>query len=259
MRSDLVETERGWEMDFEDMERKIVSENVKLLILCSPQNPTGRVWTREELRRTGEMCLEHGVLIVSDEIHFDITYPGHDHTVFASISGDFAANSVVLTAPSKTFNIAGMTISNVLTPDPALRERVRAAISRDMGGYFNAFGYAACEAAYKNGEGWLDECLKVLEGNCRLFTDYLRERIPVLRCHMPDGTYLAWMDCRDTGLDREGLDSFLHGDAKFYSESGAVFGEGYELFHRVNLACPRRYVEAGLERLEAAAKKRGLI
>ena len=136
---------------------------------------------------------------------------------------------------------------------------MRAAIARDMGGYFNAFGYAACEAAYKNGEGWLEECLKVLEGNCRLFTDYLRERIPVLRCHMPEGTYLMGMDCRRTGLDRAELDSFLHKDAKFYSESGAVFGEGYELFHRVNLACPRHYVEAGLERLEAAAKGRGLI
>lgn len=259
VRTDLVETERGWEMDFEDMERKIVSENVKLLILCSPQNPTGRVWTREELRRVGEMCLAHGVMVVSDEIHFDICYTGHEHTVFASISEDFAANSVVLTAPSKTFNIAGMTISNVLTPNPELRERVRAAIARDMGGYFNAFGYAACEAAYKNGEGWLEECLKVLEGNCRLFTDYLRERIPALRCHMPEGTYLMWMDCRRTGLDRAALDIFLHKDAKFYSESGAVFGEGYELFHRVNLACPRHYVEAGLERLEAAAKGRGLI
>ena len=166
VRTDLVETERGWEMDFEDMERKIVSENVKLLILCSPQNPTGRVWTREELRRVGEMCLAHGVMVVSDEIHFDICYPGHEHSVFASLSDEFAANSVVLTAPSKTFNIAGMTISNVIIPSTQLRERVKETVSRDMGGYFNSFGYAACEAAYKSAEPWLDECLKVLEGNC---------------------------------------------------------------------------------------------
>lgn len=125
------------------MERKIEREQVKLYILCSPQNPTGRVWTREELSRVGEICLRHGVKVVSDEIHFDITYPGHEHSVFASISEELAANSVVLTAPSKTFNIAGMTISNVVISNPELRERVKATWRATMGGYFNSFGYAA--------------------------------------------------------------------------------------------------------------------
>ena len=241
------------------MERKIAQENVKLYILCSPQNPTGRVWTRTELTRVGEMCLRHGVKVVSDEIHFDICYPGHEHSVFASLSDEFAANSVVLTAPSKTFNIAGMTISNVIIPSTQLRERVKETVSRDMGGYFNSFGYAACEAAYKSAEPWLDECLKVLEGNCRLFTDFLRERVPAFSCHMPEGTYLAWMDGRRTGLGPEELTRFLHGEARFYTEPGDVFGSGYELFQRVNLACPREYVEKALLRLEAAAKARGLI
>ena len=259
VRSDLLELEGRYVFDFEDMERKIAQENVKLYILCSPQNPTGRVWTRTELERVGEMCLRHGVKVVSDEIHFDICYPGHEHSVFASLSDEFAANSVVLTAPSKTFNIAGMTISNVIIPSTLLRERVKETVSRDMGGYFNSFGYAACEAAYKSAEPWLDECLKVLEGNCRLFTDFLRERVPAFSCHMPEGTYLAWMDGRRTGLGSEELTRFLHGEARFYTEPGEVFGSGYELFQRVNLACPREYVEKALLRLEAAAKARGLI
>lgn len=259
VRSELLEQDGKYVFDFEDMERKIEQEHVKLYILCSPQNPTGRVWTRAELERAGEMCLRHGVKVVSDEIHFDICYPGHEHSVFASISEELAANSVVLTAPSKTFNIAGMTISNVVVPNPELRERVKATVARDMGGYFNSFGYAACEAAYKSSGPWLDECLKVLEGNCRLFTDFLAERVPVFSCHMPEGTYLAWMDGRRTGLSPEELTEFLHKDARFYTEGGDVFGSGYELFHRVNLACPREYIEKALLRLEAAAKARGLI
>lgn len=259
VRSELLEQDGKYVFDFEDMERKIERENVKLYILCSPQNPTGRVWTRAELERVGEMCLRHGVKVVSDEIHFDICYPGHEHSVFASISEELAANSVVLTAPSKTFNIAGMTISNVIVPNPELRERVKATVARDMGGYFNSFGYAACEAAYKSSGPWLDECLKVLEGNCRLFTDFLAERVPVFSCHMPEGTYLAWMDGRRAGLSPEELTEFLHKYARFYTEGGDVFGSGYELFHRVNLACPRECIEKALLRLEAAAKVRGLI
>lgn len=259
VRSELLEQDGKYVFNFEDMERKIEQEHVKLYILCSPQNPTGRVWTRAELERVGEMCLRHGVKVVSDEIHFDICYPGHEHSVFASISEELVANSVVLTAPSKTFNIAGMTISNVVAPNPELRERVKATVARDMGGYFNSFGYAACEAAYKSSGPWLDECLKVLEGNCRLFTDFLTERVPVFSCHMPEGTYLAWMDGRRAGLSPEELTEFLHKDARFYTEGGDVFGSGYELFHRVNLACPREYIEKALLRLEAAAKARGLI
>ena len=259
VRSELLEQDGKYVFNFEDMERKIEQEHVKLYILCSPQNPTGRVWTRAELERVGEMCLRHGVKVVSDEIHFDICYPGHEHSVFASISEELAANSVVLTAPSKTFNIAGMTISNVVAPNPELRERVKATVARDMGGYFNSFGYAACEAAYKSSGPWLDECLKVLESNCRLFTDFLTERVPVFSCHMPEGTYLAWMDGRRAGLSPEELTEFLHKDARFYTEGGDVFGSGYELFHRVNLACPREYIEKALLRLEAAAKARGLI
>lgn len=259
VRSELVIRDGKYVMDYEDMERKIEQENVKLYILCSPQNPTGRVWTREELERVGEICLRHGVRVISDEIHFDLVYPGSEHCVFGSISESFAANSVVLTAPSKTFNIAGMTISNVIVSDPDIRGRVASVISRDMGGYTNSFGYAACEAAYKFAEPWLNECIKVLEGNCRLFTEFLRERVPVFTCHMPEGTYLAWMDCRRAGLEKAELDGFLFNDAYFYSEGGEVFGSGYELFHRVNLACPRQYVEKALLRLEAAAKARGLI
>lgn len=259
VRSDLVLRDGRYVMDLEDMERKLADPSVTAYILCNPHNPTGRVWTREELETVGSLCLKHGVKVISDEIHFDIAYAGHPHTVFASVSPELAAVTVTLTAPSKTFNIAGMTISNVIVSDPALRERVWAVMERDMGHYINAFGFAACEAAYKHCTYWVEECLKVLKDNCDYFRAFLRERVPVFSCNEQEGTYLVWMDCSKAGLAPAELDAFLWNDARFYSEQGGVFGEGYELFHRVNLACPRKYVEAAALRLEAAAKTKGLI
>lgn len=259
VRSDLVLRDGKYVMDMEDMEKKLSDPDLTAYILCNPHNPTGRVWTEEELRAVGELCLKHNVKVISDEIHFDITYPGHPHSVFASISPELAYISVTLTAPSKTFNIAGMTVSNVIISNPALREAVWATMDRDMGHYINAFGFAACEVAYKSGGPWLDECLVVLKDNCDWFRDFLRERVPVFSCQEQEGTYLVWMDCTKAGLSANELDALLWNEARFYSQQGGVFGPGYELYHRVNLACPRKYVEAAALRLETAAKARGLI
>ena len=259
VRSDLILEDGRYVMDLEDMERKIVSENVKLFIFCNPHNPTGRVWTAEELNALGDICLRHNVLVVSDEIHFDLTYPGHEHSVFASLSAELSDITVTLTAPSKSFNIAGMTISNVIISNPELRERVGRIIDQDMGHYINAFGFVACEAAYRDGETWLNDCIKVLNHNCSWLRSFLSERVPIFSCNEQEGTYLVWMDCSGAGLEPEELDNFLWQEAKFYSQRGSVFGQGYELFHRVNLACPFEYVEKAALRLEAAAKARGLI
>lgn len=258
-RSDLVLRDGKYVMDMEDMERRLSSPEVTAYILCNPHNPTGRVWTREELLAVDALCRRYGVRVISDEIHFDIAYPGHPQTVFASLSPEAAANTVTLTAPSKTFNIAGMTVSNVIISDSALREKVWGVMRRDMGHYINAFGFAACEAAYRCGADWLDGCLGTLEHNCGWFRAFLAERVPVFSCCGQEGTYLVWMDCSRAGLSPAELDGFLWNDARFYSEQGGIFGEGYELFHRVNLACPFEYVEAAALRLEAAAKRRGLV
>ena len=259
VRSDLVLKNGRYVMDLEDMERKLSDPAVTAYILCNPHNPTGRVWTREELAAVGALCRKHGVKVISDEIHFDIAYPGHPHTVFAAVSEELAEISVILTAPSKTFNIAGMTISTVIVPNDALRQRVWDVVEKDMGHYINAFGFAACAAAYKKCTPWLRECLAVLKGNCDYLRSFLAHRVPVFSCHEQEGTYLVWMDCTASGLSPDELDRFLWDDARFYSQQGGVFGAGYERFHRVNVACPRAYLEKACLRLEAAAKAKGLI
>jgi cystathionine beta-lyase len=259
VRSDLTLRGGRYQMDWEDMERKLSDPSVTAYILCNPHNPTGRVWTRQELTAVGELCLRHGVKVISDEIHFDITYPGHPQTVFASLGGEMAENAVILTAPSKSFNIAGMTVSNVIVPGEALRRRVWDTLETDMGHYINAFGFAACAAAYDRCAPWLEECLTVLKGNCDYLREFLARRVPVFSCREQEGTYLVWMDCTASGLSGEALDRFLWEDARFFSEPGGIFGAGYESFHRVNAACPRAYLEGACLRLEAAAKARGLI
>lgn len=259
VRSDLLCRDGRWELDLEDMERKLAGGGVQLLLFCSPHNPTGRVWAVDELSAVAGLCKKYDVPVISDEIHCDIAFEGHRHTVFASLSEDAAARTVTLTAPSKTFNIAGMTVSNVIIADPELRARVKATIELEMGGYINVLGFAACEAAYNEGEGWLEECLDVLRSNAGLFCSFVRERLPGFECAVPDGTYLAWLDCHGTGLEADAVRSLFLDEARFFAQDGRDFGEGYELFRRVNLACPRHYVEAALERLERAARARGII
>lgn len=259
VRTDLINDNGRWVMDFDDMEEKLASPEVKLFILCNPHNPTGRVWTREELERVGEMCLRHGVKVISDEIHFDLVYVPNRQTVFASISPEIADITVTLTAPSKTFNIAGMTISNVLVSNEELRRAVFAEIELGMGHYINSFGLAACRGAYDNAEGWLEGVLKVLQGNAQYMKAFFEQRLPVIKMNEQEGTYLCWVDFSGLELGEAALEELLHGKAKFMSQHGVDFGEGYELFHRVNVACPQQYLEKALERLEKAITEAGLL
>lgn len=252
VRTDLINENGRWVMDFDDMEEKLASPEVNVFILCNPHNPTGRVWTREELERVGEMCLRHGVKVISDEIHFDLVFAPNKHTVFASISPELADITVTLTAPSKTFNIAGMTISNVIVSNPELREAVFYEIELSMGHYINSFGLVACRVAYECAGDWLKELLPVLDGNAKYLKSFFDERLPMIKMNEQEGTYLCWVDYSGLGLDEKGLDELLHKKAKFMSQHGVDFGEGYELFHRVNVACPKKYLEMALERLDKA-------
>lgn len=241
-------------MDFEDFERKIEEKQVKLFLLCSPHNPVGRVWTEEELRRVGEICLKHGVLVVSDEIHCDFTYPGHTHHVFASLDERFAQNSVICTAPSKTFNLAGLQASNIFIPNGELRRRFRQEISAAGYSQLNMMGLIACQAAYESGGEWLEQMKEYLAGNLEFVRSFLRERLPQIKLIEPEGTYLIWLDFRALGLSEAQREELIVKQAGLWLDSGAMFGVDGEGFERVNIACPRSTLQLALEKLEQAMR-----
>lgn len=241
-----------YEMDFEDLEEKIIKENVKLFLLCSPHNPVGRVWTEEELRKAGEICMKHGVTVVSDEIHNDFTYPGHRHHVFASLSPEFAKHCVLCTAPSKTFNLAGLQVSNILIPDDGLRERFLKEIEAAGYSQVNALGLVGCQAAYETGEEWLDQLKEYLAGNRDFVRSFLKEQLPQIRMIEPEGTYLLWLDFRALGLPEAELEKLIIEKAGLWLDSGAIFGVDGEGFERFNIACQRSTLEEAFGKLKKA-------
>ena len=241
-------------MDFEDMEKKLASGKVKLFILCSPHNPVGRVWTEEELRITGELCLKYNVPVVSDEIHCDFTYPGYRHHIFASLDERFADNCVICTAPSKTFNLAGLQASNLFIPNQEIRREIRRAIKRTGYGGLNQMGIAACQAAYERGRQWLNELKDYLKGNLDFLREFVEERLPGVKLIEPQGTYLVWLDFRELGITPEQQDDFIVNTAGLWLDTGTMFGEEGAGFERINIACPRATLTEALERLERALK-----
>ena len=240
-----------YEMDFEDLERKAADPNTKMMVLCSPHNPVGRVWSREELQRVSEICLRHDVLVVSDEIHCDLIY-GAEHTVYASLSEEAAHHCVVCTAPSKTFNIPGLIYSAIFVPDEALRKTFRAEAELYCGHYLNGAGTAAAAAAYTKGDAWLDAMLEQLKENAALFRRLTEEKLPGAWTPVMDGTYLAWLDLSYLGLDDDALEELVVKKAQLDVNMGRVYGTGGNGFVRVNIGCPRRYVERFFDRLAAA-------
>ena len=244
-----------YNMDFEDLADKLDDPDVKLLILCSPHNPVGRVWTREELTHLGNLCLEKGVLVVSDEIHSDLVYKMYTHVPFASISQEFADNSLTCIAPSKTFNLAGLQTSVVIIPNEDLREKYKKTLGRYSLGGANIFGTAALTAAYTHGEEWLDQLLDYLEGNLALVTAYMEHNIPAVKVVQPQGTYLVWLDFHELGLDNEALDQFVLHKAGIALDEGHIFGPGGEGFQRINIACPRSVLVKALDQLALAVKE----
>ncbi|MGY0692755.1 MalY/PatB family protein [Virgibacillus sp. FSP13] len=249
-----LENER-YVMDYENLEKMVVNTDVKMVILCNPHNPVGRVWTKEELIKLGQICLENNVLIISDEAHLDLVYKGYTHTPFASISEEFAANSITCTAPSKTFNLAGVQMANIIIPGKELRNTFTNTIDRLYLGLSNTFGVTAVESAYKYGEDWLDQFLDYLEGNLTFLTKFIETNMKEIKVIPPEGTYLVWLDFRNLGMDAKELEDFLQNKAKVAFDEGYTFGPGGEGFTRINIACPRSILEEGLKRIEKEVKE----
>ncbi|ADL13770.1 aminotransferase class I and II [Acetohalobium arabaticum DSM 5501] len=236
-------------MDLDDLEKKIDSR-VKLMMLCSPHNPVGRVWTPEELKRLGELCIKNNVIVIADEIHSDLIFEEYEHTVFASISEEFKQNCIVCNAPSKTFNLAGIQASNIIIPNKRIRTLYQHSLEQTRIGRLNAFAVTALEAAYNYGEEWLEELLVYLEDNFDFLCNYITEEIPQINVIQPEGTYLVWLDFRSLGLEDEVLNDLIQKEGKLVLNPGHIFGTGGSGFQRINIACPRSMLKEGLTRLK---------
>ena len=241
-----------YEIDFEDFEEKIIRERVKLFLLCNPHNPVGRVFSEQELRKMGEICKKHGVLVVSDEIHSDFVYPGREHRVFASLSPAYETMSVTCTAPSKTFNLAGLQVSNIFIPDEGMRGRFLHEMRKTGYSQVNRMGLAACQAAYEQGSPWLAALKEYLADNVAYVREFLQENLPEITLIEPEGTYLLWLDFRKLGLTEEEREELLFERAGLWLDSGVMFGDEGEGFERINIACPRKTLEQAMSRLAAA-------
>ena len=252
----LVLKDGHYEMDLEELEQKVLDEHVKLMILCNPHNPVGRVWTREELTALADICLRHHVYVISDEIHGDFVWQGHEQTPYASISEEACLHSMMCTAPSKTFNLAGMVTSNLFIPDPEMRRKFRSELLDVGQENMNRLGLFACRAAYESGGEWLDQLIGYLAGNLALVRDFCKNRVPQIQLVEPEGTYLAWLDCRELGMTDDELMAFFSDDAKVWLDPGTHSGEQGSAFMRFNLGSSRSVIAQALDQIEAAWKKR---
>lgn len=256
----LVEMESGhYEMDFDNLEELAADPRTKLLILSSPHNPVGRVWTRRELERTCEICLKHNVLVISDEIHADLIMEGHRHIPTGALGREIADHMVAAYAPSKTFNLAGLGASIVIAPNPEIRSRMKKRILANRLPASNVFGPLAGEAAYRTGDGYVDALVEYVGANMDYVTGFCEENLPDIKVRKSEGTYMLWMDLRGLGLGVEETNAFMIEKAKIAGDFGTWFGPGGQGFVRLNLACPRRIVEQAMGRLKEAydSLKRG--
>jgi cystathionine beta-lyase len=251
IRSSLRYEGSRWLMDFDDLAHKL-DDGARLLILCSPHNPVGRVWTREELTELGRLCLERDVLVVSDEIHADIVFKPHRHVPFASLSSDLAERTVTCWAPSKAFNLPGLNTSFVVASNRKLLDLYRLESQRTGFEMGNIFGLTALEAAYAHGGEWLDEAIAYIAANADFAAEFVRARLPVLDFIRPEGTFLGLLDCRRLGLDDKALGEFFLRRAKVYFNDGPRFGQEAAGFVRMNIACPRSRLAEALERIVRA-------
>ena len=249
----LVYRNETYRIDFEALERQAADLKVKLLLLCNPHNPAGRVWTRPELTRLGEICLRNDVWVVADEIHCELTFEGHPYTPFASLSEEFRMHSVTCVAPTKAFNIAGLQIANIIAADAGLRRKIDKAININEVCDVNPFWVEALIAAYNEGEEWLEELKHYLTVNYNYLKAWFCEYLPQFPVTMLEGTYLVWVDCSALGRPSEEIADTLLEKERLWVNAGSMYGKAGEGFIRINIACPRRRLIEGLERL-----KRGL-
>lgn len=238
-------------MNFDHL-KECLDEKVKLFFLCSPHNPGGTVWKRDELERIGEICRNNGTIIVSDEIHSDLIFSGHQHIPTASISDEASQNTITLMSPSKTFNISGLTTSVAIIPNPELRRQFLKALDQLHWTIPNVFSIAAFEAAYRHGEKWLKQLIAYLENNLDYLWGFFQSEIPHIKVIQPEGTYLVWLDCRTLGMSGTELKELMVGKAKVGLNNGALFGTGGEGFQRLNIACPLSVLKEALERIKQA-------
>lgn len=254
--AELIRVGNTYRMDFDALEEKASDPDISLMILCNPQNPVGRVWSRDELRRVGDICLRHGVTVVSDEIHCELAAPCYAYVPFATVGEDIARNSIICVSPTKPFNMAGVKIANIIIPDPDIRERVRRDVEKREVGSPGPFGIDALIAAYtEGGAEWLDELNVYISDNYEFMREYVEKYLPGFPIMKLEGTYLVWMDCSALGMDSPALEETLKSEAKIWLNSGTMYGRGGEGYMRWNLACTRAVLEEGLRRFRAFVEK----
>jgi cystathionine beta-lyase len=247
----LKKVDGDYFMDFEDLENKI-DEKVKFLILCNPHNPIGRVWTKEELRKLGDMCIKNNITVIADEIHGDLVYDGKRYTPFASISEEFRLNSISCLSATKTFNIAGLQASFAVFPDKEMHDKFDEFLGILDIKRNNCFSLVAMEAAYAKGGEWLDQVLVYIRDNMKFVKEYCEKHMPQIKANMPEGTYLVWLDCNDLGLSDDALNDFFVNKARVALDGGSWFGEEGKGYMRINVACPRATLKEGLDRIKEA-------
>lgn len=242
-----------YHINFEDFEQKIKEEKIRLFLLCSPHNPVGRVWSKEELIRLGDICVSYGVTVVSDEIHHDFIFRGK-HYVFANIKKEYEEISITCTSPSKTFNLAGMMLSNIFIANQELQRKFRRELERAGISQLSIMGLVACETAYSKGGEWYRAMMSYLEDNIKFTKEYVEEHLSGITVVEQEATYLVWLDCRGLGLDVEELDRKIIHQAKLWLDSGKIFGSGGRGFQRMNVACPRSVLKDALQSLETLCR-----
>lgn len=247
----LIKVNGKYEIDFDDFENKIIKNKVKLFVLCTPHNPVGRVWTKEELTKMGEICLKHGVLVISDEIHSDLILSGK-HTVFASISEDFSKNCISLFSTSKTFNLAGINAAMVIFNNINGKDDFDRDLSTWSTNLSNTFSINAVQAAYEQSEDWLDELIIYLRGNANYITDYINNKIKLVNTYVPESTYLSWIDFSGLGMTDEQLSEFMISKAGIRLNNGTIFGKTGTMHMRLNFATQRKKLELAMQSLEKA-------
>lgn len=240
-----------YRMDFDNL-REVAKTGAKMLILCNPQNPSGRIWTREELIELAEICYDNNIIVISDEIHADLELPGNKHIPFATVSEKAAQNTITLMAPSKTFNIAGIVSSFAVVDNKEIREKYFDYLEARQLNHGTIFAYLAAQYAYETGEEWLNQVMEYVQGNINFVDSYLQKHIPQLKVVRPDASFLIWLDCRELNLPQTELENFFIHKAKLGLNSGTMFGEEGEGFMRLNVGCPRITLEKALDNLKKA-------